>query len=86
MSPTETLMTAKPATTTYKVSGMIPLRSTGLRDAQNNKIVHAIINTAAQPIAKRNSFLTSENGIIAGGIAKRDYIIRKPIIPSRTPP
>ena len=86
MSPTETLMAAIPTTTTYKVSGMISLRSTGLRDAQNNKIVHAIINTAAQPIAKRNSFVAAENGMIAGGIAKREYIIRKPIIPSRTPP
>jgi len=86
MSPTETLITAKPATTTYKVSGMMPFRSTGLRDAQNNKTVHAIMNIAAQPIAKRNSLVASENGMIAGGIAKREYIIRKPIIPSRTPP
>ncbi|MHA1985424.1 MAG: hypothetical protein ACW98D_02185 [Promethearchaeota archaeon] len=65
-------MTAKPATTRYNVSGMIPLRSTGLMDAQSNNTVHEIMNIAAQPIVKRNSFVASEYGIINGGEAKRE--------------
>ena len=68
----EALITAKPATTTYKVNGMMALRSTGLKDAQNNKTVQAIINIAAHPMAKRNPFEASEYGIIAGGKAKRE--------------
>ena len=83
MSPTDALIIANPITTTYNVSGIILMRSIGLKDAQNTNNVQAIINTTAQPIENRNSFVVSKNGIIIGGNIKRDKTIKIPIIPSR---